>query len=189
MRIEARLWIENIVAILSFLTNFKVDMTDFVNLHKVIVRRNAFSTFWSGQNEDESKGEQKVKSWNVNFQKVKGDLNLQKMPKLVPILKKRIKEDDNCGILCLHSSIVCNKNWKNRKTKRPKINLILSHANRTFLILDPQIEPQAFRRTHCTLKNCVFLNVKKGSIQGSICFKLVPGLLVPGRLCKVAIKV
>ncbi len=45
MRIEDRLWIENIVAILSFLTNFKVDRTDFVNLHKVIVRRNAFSAF------------------------------------------------------------------------------------------------------------------------------------------------
>ncbi len=45
MRIEDILWIENIVAILSFLTNFKVDMTDFVNLHKVIVRKNVFSAF------------------------------------------------------------------------------------------------------------------------------------------------
>jgi hypothetical protein len=77
---------------------------------------------------------------------VKEDLNLQKMPKLIPILKKSIKKENNCGILCLHSSIVCNKNFF-KKTEnfknhgKKKINLIFSHANHTFFILDPQIEP------------------------------------------------
>ncbi len=73
------------------------------------------------------------------------------------------------------------------KKQKPKINLIFLYANQTFFVLDPQIEPQAFRHTHCTLKKNVFLNVKNGPIQGSICFKLVPELLVPGFLSKVAL--
>jgi hypothetical protein len=38
-------------------------------------------------------------------------------------------------------SIVCNKNWKKEKKKRPIVNLILSHVNHTFLIVDLQIGP------------------------------------------------
>jgi hypothetical protein len=34
--------------------------------------------------------------------------------------------------------------------KIPKVNLILSHFNQTFLILDPQIGPQTLKHTHCT---------------------------------------
>jgi hypothetical protein len=37
------------------------------------------------------------------------------------------------------------------------------------------------------LRKNVFLNVKKGSIQGSICFKLVIGLLGLGPLSKVTL--
>ncbi len=70
---------------------------------------------------------------------------------------------------------------KKKKKKKPKVNLILSHINHTFFILDPQIGPQAFRHTHCTLRN------KKDLIQGSICFKLVPQLSIPGPLSKVAL--
>jgi hypothetical protein len=66
---------------------------------------------------------------------------------------------------------------KGRKEQIPKVNLILSHANHTFLILDPQIELQASRHIHCTLGKNVFMNMKKGPIQDSICFKLVPGPL------------
>jgi hypothetical protein len=40
--------------------------------------------------------------------------------------------------------------------KKTKANLILSHVNHTFLILNPQIEPQAFGHTHCTLGKKVF---------------------------------
>jgi hypothetical protein len=39
-----------------------------------------------------------------------------------------------------------------KKGKRPKVNLILSHVISLFFILDPQIGPQAFRHTHCTLE-------------------------------------
>jgi len=37
------------------------------------------------------------------------------------------------------------------KKKIPKVNLILSHVNHTFFILDPLIGPHTFRHTHCTL--------------------------------------
>jgi hypothetical protein len=47
-------------------------------------------------------------------------------------------------------------------------------------MLDLRIEPQAFKHIHCTLRKIFFLNLKKGSVQGSICFKLVLGLLVFG---------
>jgi hypothetical protein len=57
------------------------------------------------------------------------------------------------------------------KINKSKVNLILSHINNAFFILDTQIGPQTFRHTYCTLRKKVFLNVKKGSIQGSICFK------------------
>jgi hypothetical protein len=66
-------------------------------------------------------------------------------------------------------SIVCSKNKKQKKgrslkkgrkkKKRPKV---LSHVNRTFLILTLKLDPRPLD----TLIN-VFLNVKKGPIQGS----------------------
>jgi hypothetical protein len=46
------------------------------------------------------------------------------------------------------------KPWKEKKRKR--FNLILSHINHIFFILDPWIWPQAFRHTHCTLRKSVF---------------------------------
>jgi hypothetical protein len=45
---------------------------------------------------------------------------------------------------------------KKKKNKQPKINLILSHVNHTFLILDSQVETRAFRHTHCTLGKSFF---------------------------------
>jgi hypothetical protein len=45
---EDMLWIEDIVESTStslFLTNSKVDMVGFVDLHKVVARKNAFSAF------------------------------------------------------------------------------------------------------------------------------------------------
>ncbi len=48
------------------------------------------------------------------------------------------------------------KEIKKSKSKS-KVNLILSIVNHTFLILDPQIGPRAFRHTHCTsIKKCFF---------------------------------
>jgi hypothetical protein len=41
--------------------------------------------------------------------------------------------------------------------------------------------------TPCTLEKNIFSNVKKVQIQGSICFKLVPGLLVNEALSKVTL--
>jgi len=74
-----------------------------------------------------------------------------------------------------------------KKEKRSNMNSILSYVKHTFFILDNWIEPQAFKHTHCTFEKNVSFNVKKGPIQGSICFKLVPELLVPGPLSKVTL--
>jgi len=52
---------------------------------------------------------------------------------------------------------------RRRKNKIPKVNLILSHANHTFGILDPQIGPQAFGHTHCTIRKSAFLKCEEGS--------------------------
>jgi hypothetical protein len=45
---------------------------------------------------------------------------------------------------------------ENKRPKKPKLNLILLHVNHIFLILDSQIEPQAFRHARCTLGGNVF---------------------------------
>jgi hypothetical protein len=88
---EDMLWIEDIVdstPTLQFFTNFKVDMVGFVNFHKVIARRNAFLAFPSAQNGGELKSGVKSERLKCQFSQVEGDLNLQEIFKLVPILKK-----------------------------------------------------------------------------------------------------
>jgi hypothetical protein len=62
------LWIESIfesTLVPPFFTNSRVDMVGFVNLHKVVVKRNAFSTFPSAQNGGEKKKYEKP--WNFFF--------------------------------------------------------------------------------------------------------------------------
>jgi hypothetical protein len=38
-----------------FLTNFRIDMVDFVDPHKVVIKRSAFSALPSPQDENENK--------------------------------------------------------------------------------------------------------------------------------------
>jgi hypothetical protein len=64
--------------------------------HKVIVRRHAFKSFPNAWNGVESKDGLKVKSLKCQFSQVKGDLNLQKIPKSIPIPKKNTIEKDDC---------------------------------------------------------------------------------------------
>jgi hypothetical protein len=48
MRMEEILWIEDILESTQappFLTNSKIDMVTFVDLHKLVAKRNAFSAF------------------------------------------------------------------------------------------------------------------------------------------------
>jgi hypothetical protein len=52
-----------------------------------------------------------------------------------------------------------------------------------FLYWTLKLNPKPLDTPIVPFKKVFFLNVKKGPIQGSICFKLVPGLLVPGPLC------
>jgi hypothetical protein len=79
--------------------------------------------------------------------------------------------------------------WKieKRREKKPNVNLIFSHVNHTFFILDHWIGPKPFRHS-LYLRKIGFFNLKKGPIQGSICFKLIPGLLVPVPLSKVILR-
>jgi hypothetical protein len=57
------------------------------------------------ENEGELKGGAKSEELKCQFSQVKGDLNFQEMPKLISIPKKNTQKQ-NCGILCLCSSIV-----------------------------------------------------------------------------------
>ncbi len=100
------LWIEDIVdstPTLQFFTNFKVDMVGFVNFHKVIARRNAFSALSSAQNGGELKNGARSERLKCQFSQVEGDLNLQEIFKPVHIPKKT------------SSSIVHRKNLKINK--------------------------------------------------------------------------
>jgi hypothetical protein len=58
------------------------------------------------------------------FSQVKGDLNLQKMPKPIFIPKKSTKAKDNYDVLCMHPSIVFSKNFFKNKKKKKEQNLI-----------------------------------------------------------------
>ncbi len=58
------LWMENIVEsipISPFFTNFRVHMASFVDSHKVIVKKNAFSVHLSAQIGSENKKKKKKK--------------------------------------------------------------------------------------------------------------------------------
>jgi hypothetical protein len=75
-------------------------------------------------------------------------------------------------------------NFEKEKIYMSKVNLILSHANHTFFILDLQIEPQAFKHIHCVIRKCVFLMWKKVQLK----IQFVSRLLVLRPLSKVALR-
>ncbi len=93
---EDILWIEDVVESTPtplFLTNFIVDTASFVDPCKVVVRRNAFLIFSSARNGVESKGGTKSERFKI---KVKGDLNLQNIPKSIPIPNKKTPKKNDC---------------------------------------------------------------------------------------------
>ncbi len=65
-------------------------MADFAYTHKVVVRMCAFTTFSSVQNGGELKFGAESEGLQCQFLQVEGDLDLQKISKLIPIPKKRI---------------------------------------------------------------------------------------------------
>ncbi len=73
---EDMLWMEDIVEstpISPFLINFRVHMTSFVDSHKVVVKKNAFSIHPCAQNGSESKFLLKiVKETKKRKNKIKG---------------------------------------------------------------------------------------------------------------------
>jgi hypothetical protein len=74
------LWIEHNfenTSIPPFLTNTKVDMVDYVDLHKVVVKRIAFLAFLSARNEGESVGEVESEGLKHQFSQMERDLDLE----------------------------------------------------------------------------------------------------------------
>ncbi len=63
-------------------------MVGFMDFHKM-VGKSSFLVFSSAQNESEWKGGPKSEELKFQFSQVEGDLNLQKMFKLVPIPQKK----------------------------------------------------------------------------------------------------
>jgi hypothetical protein len=64
-------------------------MINFVHPHNVIVR-NAFSTFPNAQNGGELEGGAKSGRLKRQFSQMERDMNLQEIPKLIPIVKEKI---------------------------------------------------------------------------------------------------
>ncbi len=64
-------------------------MADFVNPHKVVVQRNAFSAFPNTWNEAESKGGAESEKLRRQFSQMDRDMNLQKIFKWILISKKK----------------------------------------------------------------------------------------------------
>ncbi len=90
MKMGEMLWIEDIVESTKtppFLTNSRVDMASFVDPHKVVAKR--ISAFSNAQNGGESKGGVESGGLKCQFSQVEGNLDLQKIPKSVPILRRR----------------------------------------------------------------------------------------------------
>ncbi len=71
------------------LINSRVEMAGFVNFHKVVVRRSAFSAFPSAWNGGESKGMEKSEELKRQFSQPEEDLNLQEIYKPISIPNKR----------------------------------------------------------------------------------------------------
>jgi len=85
-----------------------------------LLEGDSFSAFSSAQNENEIERWAENEEFKHQFSQVEGDFNLQEMPKLVLFLRKSTKEEDNVDILCLHSSIVRDKNLKKPKIQKIK---------------------------------------------------------------------
>jgi hypothetical protein len=64
-------------------------MASFVDLHKVVVRKSAFSAFPRAQNGDELEDGLESGRLKCQFSQVEGDLDLQKIPQPIPIPEKR----------------------------------------------------------------------------------------------------
>jgi hypothetical protein len=82
------LWIGDIVEntpTIPFFNTSNVDITRFVNSHKIVAQRNAFSILQMHKMRTKSFGHGRLK---CPFSQVEGDLDLQEVLKLTPFSKK-----------------------------------------------------------------------------------------------------
>jgi hypothetical protein len=92
------LWIGDIVEntpTIPFFNTSNVDIVRFVDSHKIVVQRNAFSTLQMHKMRIKSFGHGVLK---CSFSQVEGDLDLQEILKLTPLPKKRTRK--NGGYNC-----------------------------------------------------------------------------------------
>jgi hypothetical protein len=94
------LWIEDIVENTPtppfVFINFGVDMAGFVDPHKVVVRRSAFSAIPRAQNGDELEDGLESGRLKCQFSQVEG-VQVQEIPQPIPIPEKRtLKEKGSC---------------------------------------------------------------------------------------------
>ncbi len=85
-------WIDDIVESTptsSFFINCRIDMADFVNPHKVVVQRNAFSAFPNTWNEAESKGGAESEKLRCQFSQMDRDMNYKRFSNGFPFQKKK----------------------------------------------------------------------------------------------------
>ncbi len=85
-----------------FFIDSRIDMTSFVNPHKVIAKRNAFSAFPSVWNGVKLEGKVENEELKCQFSQMERDLDLQEILKLIPISnkwapKKKDNEYENVG--------------------------------------------------------------------------------------------
>jgi hypothetical protein len=102
-------------------------MAGFVKPHKVIVKRNEFSSFPSLWNVVDSEGGIESEELKRQFSQVEGDLNLQEIPKPIPISNKRalrwnikMKKLKRRPIVCSKSQNFLIKKAMNKGRKREK---------------------------------------------------------------------
>jgi hypothetical protein len=144
------LWIEdNFESTLSFsfLINSRVDMADFVNHHKMVAWKSAFSALSSARNQNELK--RWARKWRVEtsiFTNERGFELIRNLRTSSQSKEKNIKEEDGYderGRL---------KNWKNWSDGE----VLHPHCSKK------RNGHQAFRHTHCTLRKSVFFKCEEG---------------------------
>jgi hypothetical protein len=89
---EDRLWIEDVVAAFSFVTNLDLTWLVLWIFTWWLLEGMHFQPFPSARNEGESKGGVESEGLKHQFSQVENNLNLLEMLKLIPISKKTLRK-------------------------------------------------------------------------------------------------
>ncbi len=107
---------------IPILNTFSVGMVGFVDPHKVVIWKNAFIVLGNAQSDGvlEGRTESFGHTWlKHSFSQVEGDLELQEIPKLVPLPKERTTKKKEIIVTMKEEDEECDKvekvgnNWAN----------------------------------------------------------------------------